>query len=89
MKSRSRANPELSCRRHCNEASLASERVDLICIDAVRRAHENGKTKRKRSGPASIPFDGMKGRDLEECVYWILDAMGARDWVKEWQVSTM
>jgi hypothetical protein len=34
---------------------------------------------------ASIPFDGMKGRDLEECVYWLLDAMGAKD--LEWRTG--
>jgi hypothetical protein len=35
--------------------------------------------------PASIPFDAMKGRDLEECVYWLLDAMGAKD--LEWRTG--
>ena len=29
--------------------------------------------------PASIPFARLKSRDLEECVYWLLDAMGAKD----------
>jgi Restriction endonuclease len=29
--------------------------------------------------PAEIPFSELKGRDLEECVYWLLDAMGAKD----------
>jgi hypothetical protein len=29
--------------------------------------------------PASIPFPELKARDLEECVYWLLDAIGARD----------
>jgi hypothetical protein len=33
--------------------------------------------------PASIPFEELKGRDLEECVYWLLEAMGARD--LEWR----
>ncbi len=27
----------------------------------------------------------MKGRDLEECVYWLLDAMGAKD--LEWRTG--
>lgn len=35
--------------------------------------------------PASIPFDALKGRDLEECVYWLLDAMGAQD--IEWRLG--
>ncbi|MDB5990340.1 MAG: hypothetical protein JWQ10_1743 [Herbaspirillum sp.] len=35
--------------------------------------------------PASIPFDDLKARDLEECVYWLLDAMGAQD--LEWRVG--
>lgn len=35
--------------------------------------------------PASIPFADIKGRDLEECVYWLLDAMGARD--LEWRIG--
>lgn len=33
--------------------------------------------------PASIPFADLKGRDLEECVYWLLDSMGAKD--LEWR----
>ncbi|TYC91539.1 hypothetical protein FMM79_04620 [Novosphingobium sp. BW1] len=35
--------------------------------------------------PAGIPFAELKGRDLEECVYWLLDAMGARD--LEWRIG--
>lgn len=33
--------------------------------------------------PAQIPFADLKREDLEECVYWLLDAMGARD--LEWR----
>jgi Restriction endonuclease len=29
--------------------------------------------------PSSIPFGELKGRDLEECVFWLFDAMGAKD----------
>jgi hypothetical protein len=43
------------------------------------------ETKKEWVLPASIPFDGMKGRDLEECVYWLLDAMGAKD--LEWRTG--
>ncbi len=35
--------------------------------------------------PAQIPFPDLKARDLEECVYWLLDAMGARD--LEWRTG--
>jgi hypothetical protein len=35
--------------------------------------------------PASIPFADLKRRDLEECVYWLLDAMGAKD--LEWRTG--
>lgn len=35
--------------------------------------------------PASIPFEQLKRRDLEECVYWLLDAMGAKD--LEWRTG--
>lgn len=35
--------------------------------------------------PASIPFDKLKGKDLEECVYWLFDAMGAKD--LEWRIG--
>jgi|SRR5690606_29102769 len=35
--------------------------------------------------PAEIPFDDLKGKDLEECVYWLLDAMGAKD--LEWRTG--
>lgn len=35
--------------------------------------------------PANIPFAGIKARDLEECIYWLLDAMGARD--LEWRTG--
>ena len=35
--------------------------------------------------PASIPFSDLKGKDLEECVYWLLDAMGAKN--LEWRIG--
>ena len=35
--------------------------------------------------PASIPFSNLKARDLEECVYWLFDALGARD--LEWRTG--
>lgn len=35
--------------------------------------------------PAAIPFVDLKGKDLEECVYWLLDAMGAKD--LEWRIG--
>lgn len=35
--------------------------------------------------PAAIPFADLKARDLEECIYWLLDAMGARD--LEWRTG--
>ena len=49
-------------------------------------------TRKKRAAeatewvlPASIPFSDLKGKDLEECVYWLLDAMGAKN--LEWRVG--
>ena len=36
--------------------------------------------------PAEIPFANLKAGDLEECVYWLLDAMGARD--LEWRTGS-
>lgn len=32
--------------------------------------------------PSQIPWDSIKGRSLEECTYWLLEAMGAKslDW---------
>ncbi|WP_321920605.1 restriction endonuclease [Paraburkholderia tropica] len=35
--------------------------------------------------PTEIPFSELKGKDLEECVYWLLDAMGAKD--LEWRIG--
>jgi hypothetical protein len=35
--------------------------------------------------PASIPFTELKGKDLEECLYWLFDAMGAKD--LEWRTG--
>lgn len=35
--------------------------------------------------PASIPFSELKARDLEECVYWLFDALGAKD--LEWRTG--
>lgn len=35
--------------------------------------------------PAEIPFAELKAKDLEECVYWLLDAMGAKD--LEWRTG--
>lgn len=35
--------------------------------------------------PSEIPWEGLRGKDLEECVYWLLDAMGAKD--LEWRIG--
>jgi hypothetical protein len=35
--------------------------------------------------PASIPFSQLKASDLEECVYWLFDALGACD--LEWRTG--
>ncbi len=35
--------------------------------------------------PSDIPFSDLKRKDLEECVYWLLDAMGAKD--LEWRTG--
>jgi len=35
--------------------------------------------------PAEIPFADLKARDLEECVYWLLDAQGAKE--LEWRLG--
>lgn len=35
--------------------------------------------------PSEIPFDGMRDHDLEECVYWLLDDMGAKDLI--WRIG--
>ena len=35
--------------------------------------------------PSAIPFDTLKGRDLEECVYWLIDSLGAKD--LEWRLG--
>ncbi|NVK34260.1 MAG: restriction endonuclease [Rhodobacteraceae bacterium] len=35
--------------------------------------------------PASIPFAELKGKDLEECLYWLFDAIGAKD--LEWRTG--
>lgn len=35
--------------------------------------------------PASIPFADLKAKDLEECLYWLFDAMGAKD--LEWRTG--
>jgi restriction endonuclease len=34
---------------------------------------------------SEIPWEDLRGKDLEECVYWLLDAMGAKD--LEWRVG--
>jgi Restriction endonuclease len=35
--------------------------------------------------PAAIPFADLKRQDLEECVFWLMDAMGAKD--LEWRLG--
>lgn len=29
--------------------------------------------------PSQIPWERLRGKDLDECAYWLLDSMGARD----------
>jgi hypothetical protein len=35
--------------------------------------------------PTAIPFESLRSRELEECVYWLLDAMGAVE--VEWRLG--
>ena len=35
--------------------------------------------------PSKIPWESLKGKELEECIYWLLHAMGARD--LQWRVG--
>ena len=35
--------------------------------------------------PSEIPWDQVKGKDLEELLYWLLDSMGAKD--LEWRIG--
>lgn len=35
--------------------------------------------------PSAIPWDKLVGKDLEECVYWLTDAMGGKD--LEWRLG--
>lgn len=35
--------------------------------------------------PSEIPWDELRGADLEECVYWLIDAMGGKD--LEWRLG--
>jgi len=41
--------------------------------------------QKERVLPAAIPFTTLKRNDLEECVFWLLDAMGAKD--LEWRLG--
>ncbi len=53
-----------------------------------RRGHAPNPTRsirRNRRPPAEIPFADLKARDLEECVCWLLDALGAKD--LEWRLG--
>jgi hypothetical protein len=35
--------------------------------------------------PSQIPWDRLRGKDLEECVFWLVNSMGAKDLV--WRVG--
>ena len=35
--------------------------------------------------PTEIPWSNLKGKDLEELLYWLLDSMGAKD--LEWRIG--
>ena len=35
--------------------------------------------------PSEIPWDSIKGGDLEELLYWLFDSMGAKD--LEWRIG--
>ncbi|UXH38813.1 restriction endonuclease [Pseudomonas promysalinigenes] len=35
--------------------------------------------------PSAIPFEHLKAKDLEECLFWLLDAMGAQN--IEWRIG--
>ena len=35
--------------------------------------------------PAQIPWEKLKGKDLEECLYWLIDSLGGKD--LEWRLG--
>ena len=35
--------------------------------------------------PANIPWGQLKGKELEECLYWLLDEISGKD--LEWRLS--
>ena len=35
--------------------------------------------------PTEVPWQDLKGKDLEELLYWLFDSMGAKD--LEWRVG--
>src|ERR1700731_1558686 len=52
---------------------------------SIRRGIMTDETSKEWVLPASIPFADLKGKDLEECIYWLFDAMGAKD--LEWRTG--
>jgi hypothetical protein len=35
--------------------------------------------------PTQIPWEKLKGKDLEECLYWLIDSLGGKD--LEWRLG--
>jgi hypothetical protein len=58
---------------------------------AIRLSSHKGKISNEHLSskgivlPAAIPFADLKRQDLEECVFWLMDAMGAKD--LEWRLG--
>lgn len=63
----------------------------MVEARAIRLSSHRGKTSNEHLSskewvlPAPIPFADLKRQDLEECVFWPMDAMGAKD--LEWRLG--
>lgn len=52
---------------------------------SIRVEDRNDGTSVRWIVPTAIPLADLKARDLEECVYWLFDALGAKD--LEWRTG--
>jgi hypothetical protein len=63
---------------------MLTTRIGFITCDLLVGMGES-KMKRLMALPSEIPWQNLRGKDLEEALYWLFDAMGAQN--LEWRIG--
>ncbi len=67
------------------QLSLGAKNTSVI-LGPMTLATSSPKVKQRLVVPTTVPWKTLKGRDLEECLYWLVDDLGGKE--LQWRTGT-